>query len=80
LGLRLTTPPHKKILLRDLKRRPRPTQGCRADDDDDDDDDYTEMHYYSSVGNIDIGLLSEKNIKHFTSNLVRVITMRNTFR
>jgi hypothetical protein len=33
LGMRLTTPPHKKILLRDLKR-PRPTQGCRADDDD----------------------------------------------
>jgi hypothetical protein len=39
LGVRLTTPPHKKILLRDLKRRPRPTQGCRANDDDDDDDD-----------------------------------------
>jgi hypothetical protein len=39
LGVRLTTPPHKKILLRDLKRRPSPTQGCRADDDDDDDDD-----------------------------------------
>jgi hypothetical protein len=38
LGVRLTTPPHKKILLRDLKRRLRPTQGCRADDDDDDDD------------------------------------------
>jgi hypothetical protein len=36
LGVRLTTPPHKKILLRNLKRRPRPTQGCRADDDDDD--------------------------------------------
>jgi hypothetical protein len=35
LGVRLTTPPHKKILLRDLKRRLRPTQGCRADDDDD---------------------------------------------
>jgi hypothetical protein len=34
LGVRLITPPHKKILLRDLKRRPRPTQGCRADDDD----------------------------------------------
>ena len=34
LGVRLTTPPHKKILLRNLKRRPRPTQGCRADDDD----------------------------------------------
>jgi hypothetical protein len=34
LGVRLTSPPHKKILLRDLKRRPRPTQGCRADDDD----------------------------------------------
>jgi hypothetical protein len=32
--MRLTTPPHNKILLRDLKRRPRPTQGCRADDDD----------------------------------------------
>jgi hypothetical protein len=34
LGVRLTTPPRKKILLRNLKRRPRPTQGCRADDDD----------------------------------------------
>jgi hypothetical protein len=39
LGVRLTTPPHKKILLRNLERRQRPTQGCRADDDDDDDDD-----------------------------------------
>jgi hypothetical protein len=37
LAVRLTTPPHKNILLRDLKRRPRPTQGCRADDDDDND-------------------------------------------
>jgi hypothetical protein len=36
LGVRLTTPLRKKILLRNLKRRPRPTQGCRADDDDDD--------------------------------------------
>jgi hypothetical protein len=26
-------------LLQDLKRRPRPTKGCRADDDDDVDDD-----------------------------------------
>jgi hypothetical protein len=34
LGVRLTTPPCKKILLRNLKRRPRPTQGCRADGDD----------------------------------------------
>jgi hypothetical protein len=34
LGVRLTTPSSKKILLRNLKRRPRPTQGCRADDDD----------------------------------------------
>jgi hypothetical protein len=40
--VRLTTPPRKKILLRNLKRRPRPTQGCRADDDDDDDDDKRE--------------------------------------
>jgi hypothetical protein len=41
LGLRLTTKKKKKknILLRNLKRRPRPTQGCRANDDDDDDDD-----------------------------------------
>jgi hypothetical protein len=38
LGVRLTTPPVKK-LLRNLKRRPRPTQGCKADDDEDDDDD-----------------------------------------
>jgi hypothetical protein len=45
LGVRLTTTPHKKILLRDLKRRPRPTQVCRADDDDDDDDDQ-QMHNY----------------------------------
>jgi hypothetical protein len=37
LGVRLTTP-FVKILLRILKRRPRPTHGCRADDDDDDDD------------------------------------------
>jgi hypothetical protein len=36
LGMRLTTPPRKKILLRNLKRRPRPTLGCTADDDDDD--------------------------------------------
>jgi hypothetical protein len=36
--VRLTTPPRKKILLQNLKRRPRLTQGCRADDDDDDDD------------------------------------------
>jgi hypothetical protein len=35
LGVRLTTPPVKKILLRNLKRTPRPTQGCRANDDDD---------------------------------------------
>jgi len=28
-----------KILLRNLKRRPRPTKGCRADDDGNDDDD-----------------------------------------
>ena len=35
LGMRLTTPPHKKILLRNLNRRPRPTEGCRADHDDD---------------------------------------------
>jgi len=28
----------KKILLGNLKRRPRPTQGCRADDDYDDGD------------------------------------------
>jgi hypothetical protein len=36
VGLRLTTPPRKKVLLRNLKRRPRPTQGCGTDDDDDD--------------------------------------------
>ena len=35
LGMRLTTSPRKKKLLRNLKRRPRPTQACRADDDDD---------------------------------------------
>jgi hypothetical protein len=39
LGVRLTTPPCKKMLLQNHKRRPRPTQGCRADEDDDDDDD-----------------------------------------
>ena len=40
LGVRLTTSHHKKKLLRNLKRRPRPTKGCRADGDDDDDDDF----------------------------------------
>jgi len=41
LGVRLTAPPHNKILLGSLgeKKRPRPTQGCTADDDNDDDDD-----------------------------------------
>jgi hypothetical protein len=29
LGVRITTPPRKKVLLRNLKRRPMPTQGCR---------------------------------------------------
>ena len=43
LGMRLTTSTHKKILLRNLKRRPRPSQGCRAYDDDDDDDDDDDM-------------------------------------
>jgi hypothetical protein len=43
LGMRLTTPPHKKILLRVLKRRPRPTQGCRADDD------YYYYYYYTGT-------------------------------
>jgi hypothetical protein len=38
-GVRLTTPSRKKISLRNLNRRPRPIQGCRADDDNDDDDD-----------------------------------------
>jgi hypothetical protein len=42
LGLRLTTPPHKNILLRNLKRRPRPIQGCRADNDYYYDYDYDE--------------------------------------
>ena len=36
LGMRLKTSPHKKILLRNLKRRPSPSQGCRAYNDDDD--------------------------------------------
>jgi len=37
LGVRLTTSPRKKeILLQNLKGRPRPTQGCRANNDADD--------------------------------------------
>jgi hypothetical protein len=39
LGVRLTTPPRKKVLLGNLNWRPRPTQDCRADDDDVDDND-----------------------------------------
>jgi hypothetical protein len=42
VGREVNNPTRKKILLRKLKRRPRPTQGCRADDDDDDDDDEDE--------------------------------------
>ena len=34
LGMRLTIPPLKKILLQNCKRRPRATQGCRADYDE----------------------------------------------
>jgi hypothetical protein len=37
VGREANNPTPEKILLRDLKRRLRPTQGCRADDDDDDD-------------------------------------------
>ena len=40
VGREVNNLPHKKILLWNLKRRPRPTQGCRADDDDDDDAKY----------------------------------------
>jgi len=36
LGVRLTTPPRKKNIVTKPQRRPRPTQGCRADDDDND--------------------------------------------
>ena len=35
-------------MSRNLKRRPRPTQGCRADDDDDDDDD---IYIYIYISN-----------------------------
>jgi len=35
-------------LLQSFKRRPRPTQVCRADDDDDDDDDDIAIPY--SIG------------------------------
>jgi hypothetical protein len=38
--------PLKKVFLRDPKRRPRPTQVCRADDDDDDDDTYRYIYIY----------------------------------
>ena len=34
LGVRLTTSPGKKILLWNLKRSSRTSQGCRADDND----------------------------------------------
>jgi hypothetical protein len=37
LGVRLTTSPRKQILLRNLKRRPSPSLGCRADNDNDED-------------------------------------------
>jgi hypothetical protein len=50
LDVRLTTPPQKKILLRNRKRRPRPTQGCRADDDDDNDyHQFRNSVYYKNV-------------------------------
>jgi hypothetical protein len=39
----------KKILLRNLKRRPRPTQGCRANDDDDDDDDQLQNYWLKAL-------------------------------
>jgi hypothetical protein len=35
-SVRLTTSHSKKVLLGNLNWRPRPIQGCRADDDDDD--------------------------------------------
>jgi len=32
VGVRLTTPPLKKIVKKPKRRRPRPAQGCTADD------------------------------------------------
>jgi hypothetical protein len=44
-------------LLRNLKRRPRPTPDCRANDDDDDDDDDSAVRNFSagSVFAVELG-------------------------
>jgi hypothetical protein len=67
LGVRLTTPPRKKILLRNLKRRPRPTQGYGADDDDDD------IYIYMSTA---IGL-TPGGSTHLHINNTQNITINN---
>jgi hypothetical protein len=61
LGVRLTTPPHKKILLRDLKRRPSPTQDYRADDDD--DESLNRLYISSGINLLQVKRYLKKHLK-----------------
>ena len=51
LGVRLTTSHRNKILLRTLKRRPRPSQGCRADEEEEEDDDDDSKQLFTKTVN-----------------------------
>jgi hypothetical protein len=73
--VRLTTAPRKKILLRNLKRRPRPTQGCRADDDD--DDDKQETWNFEAVDERLCSLRMRGGFNNFTILLVHTRTEEN---
>jgi hypothetical protein len=41
-------------------RRPRPTQGCRADDDDDEEEEEEEIRFSGCTGGSHFFLLNEK--------------------
>jgi hypothetical protein len=68
LVVRLTNPPRKQNIFtkpqKKKTRRPRPTQGCRADDDDDDDDDLINGTIFGKNS------LNLKRVLFFSTNVV----------
>jgi hypothetical protein len=63
-------------LLRYLKRRPRPTQGCKADDDDDDEEEEEdETCLTSSFKNVEVStrFLEDSCSPVFTPNSPLII-------
>jgi hypothetical protein len=78
--VRLTTPPHKKILLRNLKRSPRPTQGCRDDVDDEECTNYSlDLQQIFDPRPDQTVFISNKQVKTLSKTLpASVLTVKTT--